>query len=179
MRSRDADLLFIPDLAGADGDHWQSRWQAKLPGGRRIDPPTAPPYRADWVAAIRSAIGACERPAVAIAHGMGVPALLHALSQGAGPLAGAFLAAPPGPSAILSANEAEFLPYPDRPLPCRALVVASRTDSRADHAEIAALAAAWGARFVDAGEAGRLDSASGHGPWPEGLMTFAGFLSRL
>jgi predicted alpha/beta hydrolase family esterase len=32
---------------------------------------------------------------------------------------------------------------------------------------------------IDAGEAGSVNSESGHGPWPEGLMSFAGFLKRL
>ena len=38
---------------------------------------------------------------------------------------------------------------------------------------------AWGAAIVDAGDAGHLNTESGHGPWPEGLMRFAGFLKHL
>ena len=40
------------------------------------------------------------------------------------------------------------------------------------------IAGAWGSLFIDAGEAGHINAASGHGPWPEGSMTFASFLSR-
>ena len=31
----------------------------------------------------------------------------------------------------------------------------------------------------DAGEAGHINGESGHGPWPEGLLTFGKFMSRL
>ncbi|HUG60850.1 MAG TPA: alpha/beta hydrolase, partial [Methylomirabilota bacterium] len=41
------------------------------------------------------------------------------------------------------------------------------------------LAAAWGAVFVDAGDAGHINAESGHGPWPEGLTRFATLLSRV
>jgi len=41
------------------------------------------------------------------------------------------------------------------------------------------LAAAWGSMIVDAGDSGHLNSESGHGPWPEGSMVFAKFLSQL
>ncbi|MFB2608362.1 alpha/beta hydrolase, partial [Rhizobium phaseoli] len=37
----------------------------------------------------------------------------------------------------------------------------------------------WGSFLVDAGEAGHINADSGHGPWPEGTMVFAQFLSRL
>jgi predicted alpha/beta hydrolase family esterase len=32
------------------------------------------------------------------------------------------------------------------------------------------LAAAWGAEFVDMGAAGHINTASGFGPWPQGLI---------
>ena len=41
------------------------------------------------------------------------------------------------------------------------------------------IASAWGSLFIDAGEAGHLNAESGHGPWPEGSMTFAQFMTRL
>jgi predicted alpha/beta hydrolase family esterase len=33
--------------------------------------------------------------------------------------------------------------------------------------------------LIDAGEAGHINADSGHGPWPEGTMVFAKFLSQL
>ena len=57
--------------------------------------------------------------------------------------------------------------------------MASRNDPDGAFDAVAALAFDWGAELVDAGFAGGLDAASGHGPWPEGLMRLAGFLKRL
>ena len=45
--------------------------------------------------------------------------------------------------------------------------------------EIQKLGELWNIPVFDAGEAGKLDETSGHGPWPEGLMSFAGFLKKL
>lgn len=55
----------------------------------------------------------------------------------------------------------------------------SRTDPYTAYERAADFAAAWGADLVDAGESGHLNAESGHGPWPEGLMRFAGFLRSL
>ena len=41
------------------------------------------------------------------------------------------------------------------------------------------LAGLWGATLVDAGETGHINAASGHGPWPEGLLQFGKFLRAL
>ena len=41
------------------------------------------------------------------------------------------------------------------------------------------MAYAWGAAIADAGSSGHINVESGHGPWPEGLMRFAGFLKAL
>ena len=60
-----------------------------------------------------------------------------------------------------------------------AVLVASRTDPWSSHRQSLALASDWGADFVDAGEAGRIDAESGHGPWPDGLLKLGGFLKRL
>jgi hypothetical protein len=91
---------------------------------------------------------------------------------------GAFLAALPdvaGPGSVLPAADT-FLPLPRDPLPFPSLLLASRTDPHCDFAVAEDLAAAWGARLVDLRESGHVDVDSGHGPWPEGLMTFGKFL---
>jgi predicted alpha/beta hydrolase family esterase len=33
--------------------------------------------------------------------------------------------------------------------------------------------------LIDAGESGHINSESGHGPWPEGSMVFAEFMTQL
>jgi predicted alpha/beta hydrolase family esterase len=58
-------------------------------------------------------------------------------------------------------------------------VIASRNDPFASFAESQALAQMLGAELIDAGFSGHINSKSGHGPWPEGLMRFAAFLKTL
>ena len=57
--------------------------------------------------------------------------------------------------------------------------MASRNDYDGAFDAVAALASSWASELIDAGFAGGLDAASGHGPWPEGLMRLAGFLKRI
>ena len=65
------------------------------------------------------------------------------------------------------------------PLPFPSLLVASRNDPYSPYEVAEDTRFAWGAKVLDAGEAGHIDAESGHGPWPEGLMSFAGFLKGL
>jgi predicted alpha/beta hydrolase family esterase len=48
-------------------------------------------------------------------------------------------------------------------------VVASRSDPWIDLEQAKSLASDWGAQFVDLGDAGHIDEASGFGPWPGGI----------
>ena len=72
-----------------------------------------------------------------------------------------------------------FAPFPRGPFTFPSLLVASRNDPYAPFDESEEISYAWGSRLLDAGEAGHLNTDSGHGPWPEGLMSLAGFLKQL
>ena len=94
---------------------------------------------------------------------------------------GAFLVAPPEAERLIAIPEVDraLLAYPASPLVCPSVLVASEDDPYASMDATRALAAQWGAKLIEAGAAGHINAASGHGPWPEGLMAFAGFLSKL
>jgi uncharacterized protein len=72
-----------------------------------------------------------------------------------------------------------FAPIPVVALPCPSRVIASRTDPYCTYERAGSLAAAWGASLIDAGDAGHINVASGHGPWPDGLFQLGGFLRSL
>lgn len=187
MRTSDVDILLVPGLGGSGPDHWQSRWEAKLSTARRIEQlDWDQPQRDPWVEGIVAAVLAAERPTVLVAHSLGVWAVAHAgprLAEGAakGKVAGALLVAPPDADKLADFPEIEpaFADFTPTPLPFPALVIGSSNDPFATKAGAESLAAALGATFVDAGEAGHINADSGHGPWPEGLMRFAGFLKSL
>lgn len=183
MRTRDADILIIPGLGGSGPDHWQSRWQAKLPTARRVEQADwdRPDLRS-WSARLAEAIAETEKPIVLVAHSLGVIAAAHVFADlDPRRVAGAFLVAPPAEAEAARIPEisADFRPYPTAPLPCPATLVGSSDDPYCPLPSAEQMALSWGAAFLNAGAAGHINAASGHGPWPEGLMAFAGFLSKL
>jgi len=182
MKVSDADILIVPRFGNSGPDHWQSRWQAKLSTARRVEQPDWERVeRASWVGRIVAAAEESTRPAIIVAHSLGILAAVHAAPLLRGRVAGAYLVGPtdwerPHP---LPGVPRDFVPVPLKPLPFPSVLVASRNDPCCDMARASDFARAWGCEFVDAGEAGHIDEESGHGPWPEGLMRFAGFLSKL
>jgi predicted alpha/beta hydrolase family esterase len=58
---------------------------------------------------------------------------------------------------------------PERRLPFPSIVVASADDPYGAPAHARRCARVWGSRLVEIGAAGHINSASGHGAWPEGL----------
>ena len=60
-----------------------------------------------------------------------------------------------------------------------AITIASRNDPFGTYEHADDIAAAWGSLLIDAGMSGHINAESGHGPWPEGTMVFAQFLSKL
>lgn len=183
MRTSDADILLVPGLGGSNPDHWQSRWDAKLPTARFVaqsdfDRPDLEAWRARLIEEISRA----ERPVVLVGHSLGVLAIAHAA-----PLLrdlqvkGAFLVAPPAPETIaaIPSIDPAFAAPPLEALPFPSLVIASRDDPFAPYADSERLAGTLGAELTDAGNSGHINADSGHGPWPEGLMRFAGFLKTL
>ena len=183
MKTRDADLLIIPGLGGSGPEHWQTRWQAKLSTARRVEQQDwERPVLAAWTPRLAEAIAESTRPVVLVAHSLGVILTAHVLRRmGKGRIVGAFLVTPPSADTVGGLDEIDpaFLPYPDTPLPCPAVMVASTDDPFGSLDDTTRLATAWGASLLNAGAAGHINVASGHGPWPEGLMAFAGFLSKL
>ena len=135
----------------------------------------------DWTKTLADAVNRAERPVVVIAHSLGVATFVQAVPQFEKKIAGAFLVAPPEVAnpAIRPKHLMTFGPYPEEPLPCPSIVIASRNDSFGSFEHAGDMANAWGSLFIDAGHSGHIDAASGHGPWPEGTMVFAKFLSRL
>ena len=182
MKVKDADILIVPGYTNSGPDHWQSRWETKLPTARRVEQAEwSKPVREDWTARVAQAVNEAEKPVVIVAHSLGVPSVVQALPLFTKPVAGAFFVAPPDVAnpEIRPRHLMTFGPYPRDPLPFPSITIASRNDPYCAFDVAEDIAAAWGSLFIDAGESGHLNSESGHGPWPEGSMTFAQFMSRL
>ena len=187
MRSSEADILVIPGLGGSGPDHWQSRWEAKIPAVRRVvQADWEKPERDTWRDRIVEEVERAARPVILVAHSLGVLAAVHAapfLAKGesGGKVKGGFLVAPPSVEVLSGWDTLDpaFLAVPGEPLPFPSLVIASRDDPYSSFADSEALARTLGAELIDAGFSGHINSESGHGPWPEGVMRFAAFLKTL
>ena len=182
MKVKDADILIIPGYTNSGPDHWQSRWEGKLSTARRVEQAEwSKPVREDWTAAVAKAVNEAEKPVVFVAHSLGVPAVVQAIPQFRNRVAGAFFVAPPDVAnpAIRPKHLMTFGPYPRDPLPFPSIVVSSSNDPFCA-AEVAAdIASAGGSLLIHAGDAGHINTEAGYGPWPEGSMAFANFLTRL
>lgn len=183
MKTAEADILIIPGFGDSGPGHWQTRWEGKLSTARRvIQPDWNRASRAQWAGAIAEAVNAAERPVVLVSHSIGTAAIPHAAKHFApGKVAGGFLVGLSdwNREELLPGVVHDFAPLPRDPLPFPSLLIASRNDPYCDFEVAADHANAWGSELVDAGEVGHLNIDSGHGPWPEGLLRFAGFLKRL
>ena len=176
MRAADLDLIFIPEKGLPEPSHWLARWGQKLSSARfAVAEGEALSAEGLVFMAQRAA-----KPIFFIAYSLGAVALAKAAPElKALDVRGAILVAPPSPRALETLDGGRWTGAAREKLPFETVLVASRTDPWARYEESEALAADWGANLIDAGEAGRLDSASGHGPWPEGLLRLAGMLKRL
>ena len=179
------DVLILAGLWNSGPRHWQTLWQHEHPGWQRVPHRDwNNPERHEWVAELDAAIAASEAgPPILVAHSLGCPLVAHwAASGSALTIAGAFLVAPSDVDAPSFPTEATgFAPMPMGKLPFPSIVVASSNDPYLAIERARALAAAWGSRLVEIGEAGHITGDSGYGEWPEGekmLLEFCGEMSK-
>ena len=164
--------IFVPDWHGAaDAGHWQRLWAAEGQDGQWFTPPDeSTPHRDVWLAALEAQVLAAKDPVLLVAHGLGCVAVSHLSMRVALHVRGALLVAPCDPER--RAQISSFAPVPYDPLPYRSVMVASSNDPHCPVRLAGAYARAWGSEFVRMQNAGHIDHASGHGPWPLGRALF-------
>lgn len=174
MKTSDCEILILPGPHAAEPDHWHARWARQISSARALpwgsgdgvhDPRALAPHAERLVEEVAQA----EKPVVLVAHDGGALVVLAAAPALTRGVAGAMLVAPHDPSDLIETA----------PLPFPTLLVASRDDPIVPFERAEGIAREIGATLVDAGASGHIDSQSGFGPWPEGLMRFAGFLKKL
>ncbi|MEQ1578549.1 MAG: alpha/beta hydrolase [Hyphomicrobium sp.] len=204
MKIAEADILIVPGWSSSGPDHWQSRWEKNIRTARRIQQQDwYRPNKNAWVARLVEEVAQSVRPVVLVAHSLGVITVAHAAAKLArlpgNAVAGAFLVAPadvesaagwPVTDGWTFENDPQrahhqggdgggFAPIPMTPLPFPSALVASSTDPYCSRDRAALMADAWGSALIESGDVGHINVASGHGPWPDGLLTFGMFMQRL
>ena len=193
MKTADVDILIVPGWQDSGPEHWQSRWERSLKTSRRvIQDNWDNPNVESWGDCLAKFASGATQPVVVVAHSLGVPAVVYAAEKlkGRGVI-GAFLVAP------ADVDFAEFWPdtggerwppvngfggfakMPENKLPFPAQLIVANNDLYCSYARAEVLAEKWGAKLTDAGECGHINVASGHGPWPEGVLQFGQFLRGL
>ena len=147
------------------------------------------PTRTNGSAGIIAAVATTSRPAVLVAHSLGVIAVAHAapkLPRGASP----------GPSSWrLPTSQRQdlakqyghawpqggfgFPPVPLTQLPFPSMLLASTDDPFCSAGARAALRRRRGSELIEVGPAGHISADSGHGAWPDGVLRFGRFLGGL
>lgn len=191
MKTSETDILIVPGWSSSGPDHWQSRWERNLPTARRVEQDDwINPERDAWVGRLMSHVAEAKRPVLLIAHSLGVATVAHAAAKlPVGLVVGAFLVAPADVDnadawpvtrgETFTQNGRGFAPLPAQPLGFPSALIASANDPYCTLDRARQLASTWGSTLVEAGEAGHINTESGHGPWPEGLMRLGWFLKNL
>lgn len=182
MRIADTSILILPGLGNSGPGHWQRRWAERFSTGRIVEQADWDhPDLGEWTRTIVAAVAEAERPVVLIAHSLAVSALAHAAPLlPEGKAIGALLVSPPDHEGDAIPSEARgFDNVPRDPLPFPSILVVSSNDELVSTDRAADMALAWGSELHIAENAGHINVASGHGPWPEGLMMFTRLMQRI
>jgi predicted alpha/beta hydrolase family esterase len=160
-----ATTLIIPGLHNSGPDHWQSWFEAHVPGSVRvIQRDWKDANLPDWSSRVRREINRIPGKLFIVAHSFGVLAAVQAAQDHAERIGGALLVAPADPDRF---GVRDYLPL--KPLAFNSVVVGSTNDPWMGHEQSAHWADLWGSDFVSLGAAGHINAESGYGAWPEGL----------
>lgn len=171
---QDHPALIVPGLHNSDANHWQSLWQAQLPGSRRIEVNDwSTPDLEKWKAAIWSELAALDKPAVLIAHSFGTLASASIAAEFPEKIAALFLVAPADPDKFKLAKR-----LPQRPLRVPAKIIASTNDPWLTDSKAAYWALQWGADFLRLRDVGHINSDSNLGIWQDGIQQLQQLLKK-
>lgn len=161
--------LIVPGLDGSPAPHWQHWWARTDPNAVMVE--FADPHRPApelWEATLAGMI--LRHPgSILVGHSLGAILIARMLARWPDLRIGAaMLVAPADPAN--SDRLTRFQPIPQQRFDIPVVVVASRDDPWMSFAQVARLAASWGADLLDLGHAGHVNVAAGFGPWPGGKI---------
>jgi serine hydrolase len=174
-------ILTIPGLFDSGPDHWQTHWERALPNMHRIrqrDYEQA--VCSEWIDTIEAAVRRHGPDVVLVAHSCGSIAIAHWAVKHPQKIAGAMLVGPSDAEMPdFPPNAIGFTPIPLQRLPFPAIVVASSDDPFVTSDRASYFAKSWSAQLINIGPAGHINTASGHGAWPEGRKILEEFVKTV
>ena len=163
-------VLTLPGIGNSGPDHWQSHWEQLNKNHTRVNQLNWDnPHCTEWIAALEQSVKRCGSNTILVAHSLACLLVAHWAAKTNLRIKAALLVAVPNPtSATFPIQAVGFTSLPMQRLPFKSTVIASNNDPYAGIAYAEECASAWGSNFVNIGDAGHINSASGLGAWPEG-----------
>ena len=159
-----ARLVIVPGLRGSGAEHWQSWLQRLFANAARVEQDVWDvPDLERWGDRVAETVDAGgPGPHVLVAHSFGCLASLHAaLRYPRLGISQLLLVAPAEPARF---DVAHLLPQARLAFP--SCLIASDTDPWMTAASARAWALRWGSDWINLGDAGHINVASGYGPFP-------------
>jgi predicted alpha/beta hydrolase family esterase len=170
-------LVIVPGLHGSGAGHWQTWLHGQMAASVRVEQDDwSEPDLERWSARVADTVAALgPGPHVIVAHSFGCLATVRAtLGRPRLDVAQVLLVAPAEPDRF---GVAHALPQARLGLP--SCVVGSETDPWMSPTQAHAWALRWGSDWINLGDAGHVNVASGHGAFPLAREWAAGALDRL
>ena len=163
-------ILIVPGVEDSGPRDWQTWLETRWPHAVRVEQRDWFDAQADgWVAKLERDVEAYEDDVVLVGHSCGTMTIAFWGARFPRKIKGALMVAPTDTEQPnLPAGIRGFSPFPRGRLPFPAIVVASRNDPWMSFMKAKELAGDWGAEFVDAGDAGHINTEAGYGPWEAG-----------
>ena len=162
--------FILPGLYNSGPLHWQSRWETLYGFTRIHQRDWDTPDKDHWVHTINEVIAPFPpEKAILVAHSLACCAVAHWAHRYVRTIRGVLLVAPSDVEApSYPSGTTGFDPMPLQPLPFDSIVVASSNDEYVSLQRAEYFASQWGSTFINIGNKGHVNSASGLGDWPEG-----------
>ena len=164
-------ILTLPGIGGSGPQHWQSLWEKEYGFTRIEQSEWETPFRDEWVANIQKTVSKYDpKKVILVGHSAVCSAIAKWAERYKTKIKGALLVAPADPEAQTFPDGAiGFAPMPLIKLPFPSIVIASSNDFYSSIGRAKYFADAWGSEFINIGEAGHINVASGYGQWDEGI----------
>lgn len=164
--------LIVPGLGNSGPEHWQTFFERSGNNFKRIEQTEwDAPQCNDWVGTIDKVVSNYDLSAVIlIGHSLGCSTIAHWAKRYKKKIKGALLVAPSDIEAPHYDFPAKgFAPVPLDKINFKTIVVASTNDPWVSIDRAKYFAANWESEFINIGDAGHINVASGHTEWKEGL----------
>ena len=164
-------ILTIPGYLGSDKKHWQSYWDKEMQNTSRVEQKNLTnPEKNEWLSVLNDYIKKQKDDIILVAHSLGCILLVHWAYKYSGNIKGALLVSPSDVESKKYTPDVlrNFSPIPKKNLPFKSIVIASENDTYVSISRAKYFARCWGAKLVNVGALGHINTESNLGSWQQG-----------